>query len=1669
MLIKHKLDMDLLQQNALPRLSVAQGDANTREVQLSMFLGGVAWPVPADAQVLVRYERNDGSGGSYEDLPDGASAVSVEGNVISIVLVPHVTKRQGFVSLAVSLVQDDKELSTFSVAIDVHKTPNAAVSDSGDYNSVAGMLPAPARAAVGQHFMVTSVSPDGKVTGVTAVDSVDGLMQQADGMVYLSTNGEPFGDGVLLVAGNGSGGGSGGNSFEYTVSLKNLSESRVMTVTENMPVYLSFNYTSVNADGYDDGAGAGSIFVNGSKKGNITVTQGDNKDIDITEYLGVGVNTLKLRVENSEGSYRTLSYTITVAAMRLTSDFDTSVPFTGNIQYIYKPTGMADKTVHILVDGEEIGTTVVSTSGRQQTYEIPAQTHGDHIVECYFEAVVDGETIPSNRLRHAIMCIDGSDTPIIATTFNQTEVEQYDNVVITGRVYDPKSLTTEVKLLANGELVATLTVDRTEQTWTYRADVQGPLTITLAVGDVTKSFELNVNESAIDVHAEVANLALYLSSNGRNNSEANPAVWQYNNVEAQFNNFNFVSDGWLLDNDNNTVLRVTGDARLFVPYNIFENDFRTTGKTIEIEFATRDVSNYDAIVFSCMSDGCGLEISAQRASFKSEQSRIEIPYKEDEHIRLAFVVNKKANHRLVLIYLNGIMSGAMQYPENDDFSQTNPVGISIGSNECTTDLYCIRVYDNDLTRYQVLDNWIADTQVGLLKRERWQRNKIYDEYGQITIDAIDKELPYLILKAPTLPQFKGDDKLCSDSFVNPADTERSYTSEGTEIDVQGTSSQFYYRKNYKLKYKNGFVLRNGNKVTVYAMNDMAVPVAEFTMKADVASSEGYYNVVTAQLFNKYHPFKMPAQEMDPRTRYSIDGFPIVIFWDNGSEVVFLGKYNFNNDKGTAEPFGLVEGDERWEVLQNGTARVGFHSADFSDASWKEDFEGNFPKKNTDLSNLQPMCAWVTSTDTTQATGEAIDPVTYDGVEYNADTAEYRLAKFKAELPERFVEDAVIYYMVFTEAFLCMDQREKNVLWRYIKALELWLADYYDADSIIGHNNQAQPVFDYWMEDIDYTASGDPVFNGQNSTFWKNIRATKPEKLKEEWCRLRDAGLSYESVMAAFEEHKHKWSEAIYNEDMQVKCLDALIDDGNGTYLDFLRGDKWTWTQWWLYNRFRYLDSKYEYGASLENRATIRTNVMVNLRLMYYIKMYGHVYYNAEHVVERVEKDTEYEFASHATGAEDRVIGLNDPDMITSLGDLAPHHVELIDLSKMTRLKVLKLGDASADYVNNALTSVTFDNNTMLRIVDMRNCAKYTQVPNLSKCTNIEEVYLDGTAVTGVSLPNGGILRVLHLPSTVTNLSVRNQTKLQDFVLPNPAGLKALRLENNSDVIDPLLILNAMAANGRVRIVGFDWVMTNSEFEAFINKLDTMRGLDETDGNTDMAQVSGRIYVEEINGATLAKAKKYVGLTVEYGSAYINSIRLVERTLSGDYTNDRVTKLGGYAFAGLKLGRLLLPNVVGQIPERGLASLTADEVELASATTATFFMCEGSTIGILKLPSVMSVSYSQAFFALSIERVVLNSMETMDYSLGYKNGAKTLDFHKLTSLPDVPASDYWVRLSNLIIRTPTVCALQSAPESTTAKLYVPAALVDSYKAATNWSNMADRIFAIEDYPDICEVN
>lgn len=849
-----------------------------------------------------------------------------------------------------------------------------------------------------------------------------------DGYLYLTSDGEIVAGPIGPFAGGG--GDSGGNNA--ILSVRNLTGWNSTTVSSGDDVTLSIEWESVEGELI---TGPGTLRVlNGASTKLVKDVQQGTVTVNVGSYLTTGANNIKLRITDIYGNVRTVNFSINVIQLTISSTFNASIPYSGSFVFPYTPVGNVNKTVYFEMDGTTIGTAEVNTSGRQQTFPIPAQTHGMHTLRVWFEAEVNGVMVSSNELYYEVICIEeGSTAPIVTTDFHTSTAPQYTSLKIGYLVYNPAALTTPVQILVNGDVVSEVTVDRTQQTFNYRADDVGQLVIRIIAGATTTTMitlTVDITESEIDVHPETDALALYLTSAGRSNQEATRSEWKYEQISAQLSGFNYTSDGWLQDEEGETVLRVAGDARVLIPYQIFAEDFRTTGKTIELEFATRDIMNYDSTIISCLNEGRGLQITPQMAKLTSEQSTISTQFKEDEHVRIAFVVEKRTEQRLVYCYINGIMSGVIRYPEDDDFSQVAPAYISIGSNDSTTDLYCIRIYDNNLTRYQLLDNWIADSQDINDMLARYERNNVYDAYGAIVIDKLPQDLPYMIIEAKELPQYKGDKKTVKGSFTNPADPSMDFTFEGAEFDVQGTSSQYYARKNYKAKFKGGFKMADGTDAAKYKIREDSIPVSTFCFKADVASSEGANNVELVRLYNDACPYQTPAQVDDPRVRQGIDGFPMVIFWDNGDTTTFVGKYNFNNDKSTEDVFGFRSGDESWEILNNTSDRVLWKSDTYSGTAWLSDFEARFPDTDppyADPTSLSAFARFVKSTDTTTATDEAFDaPITIGEDTFDADTAEYRLARFKDGIGNYVEINSALFYYLFTELFLMVDSRAKNM-------------------------------------------------------------------------------------------------------------------------------------------------------------------------------------------------------------------------------------------------------------------------------------------------------------------------------------------------------------------------------------------------------------------------------------------------------------------------------------------------------------------------------------------------------------------------------------------------------------------------------------------------------------------
>ncbi len=133
MIITSKLKMDLIRPTATAVIHAVQDDRYSRNVELSLFSNGTAWPIPENVSVQIRYSKPDGTGGEYDAMPDGQAAWQCSGNTLTIQLAPQVLTVPGAVTLAATLVQDQRQISTFTIILCVDPAVNTAIRESEDY------------------------------------------------------------------------------------------------------------------------------------------------------------------------------------------------------------------------------------------------------------------------------------------------------------------------------------------------------------------------------------------------------------------------------------------------------------------------------------------------------------------------------------------------------------------------------------------------------------------------------------------------------------------------------------------------------------------------------------------------------------------------------------------------------------------------------------------------------------------------------------------------------------------------------------------------------------------------------------------------------------------------------------------------------------------------------------------------------------------------------------------------------------------------------------------------------------------------------------------------------------------------------------------------------------------------------------------------------------------------------------------------------------------------------------------------------------------------------------------------------------------------------------------------------------------------------------------------
>lgn len=133
MIVMHNIEMDLAEIGITKRIFAVQGDKNTRSVKITLTCAGEPWKIPDGVIGIVRFRKPDDTGGTYDTMPDGSVAVTVDNNAMTAQLAPQMLTAPGCVLAQVEMTTGEKVLCTFAFKILVEADPSVGTMDSDDY------------------------------------------------------------------------------------------------------------------------------------------------------------------------------------------------------------------------------------------------------------------------------------------------------------------------------------------------------------------------------------------------------------------------------------------------------------------------------------------------------------------------------------------------------------------------------------------------------------------------------------------------------------------------------------------------------------------------------------------------------------------------------------------------------------------------------------------------------------------------------------------------------------------------------------------------------------------------------------------------------------------------------------------------------------------------------------------------------------------------------------------------------------------------------------------------------------------------------------------------------------------------------------------------------------------------------------------------------------------------------------------------------------------------------------------------------------------------------------------------------------------------------------------------------------------------------------------------
>lgn len=716
-------------------------------------------------------------------------------------------------------------------------------------------------------------------------------------------------------------GGGGGGTTTTTLKVERITESPVVVTTTDR-VEIKFNYSSIDSDGESvDGTYSwklgSSIIASGA------LVQGENT-FDATEYVNIGTQKLVLTVTDAAGSVVVKSWTVQKVDVRLESSFNDKITYGVNtsVNFTYTPYGAINKTVHFKLDGVELSSVSTSSSGTLQSYTLPAQSHGAHLLECYITATINGKNIETDHIFKDIIWYDeNSDIPVIGCIYRndyygKVEAKQYNSTSIPFYVFDPKTATPTITRSVDGKVVATQTMSGTSDVWVYKSSDVGEHTFTITCRNTTLTIIMNIKELGITIEPITANLAFDFNPTGLSNSDEN-RLWQDSNTNVNMtvsDNFDWSNGGYQIDSDGNQYFCIKAGTTATINYNLFARDASIYGSEFKCVFKTTNVKKADATFLTCQSDSTvvGLQMNTHEAYLKSSIKSLYIPYSEEDVIEFEFNINALDKENpdataVIMSYEDGVGLRPMIYDSTHRLYQYESVPITIGSGDCDVHIYRMKAYTTALTDSNILSNFIADARDSDEMIARYNRNQIYDENNALTPESIANACPQLRVIKIECPRFTKDKK----DFVKDVNVECIYKGGdpvldnwkflNTYLSGQGTTSNEYGYAGRNIdiiacadgkkqiiskipldrSYVTELILGDGTKYSdgsgKVSLTRNSVPNNWWNIKVNIASSENANNALLQKRYNDYLPYKTVAMENDPKCKNSMEFQNCVVF------------------------------------------------------------------------------------------------------------------------------------------------------------------------------------------------------------------------------------------------------------------------------------------------------------------------------------------------------------------------------------------------------------------------------------------------------------------------------------------------------------------------------------------------------------------------------------------------------------------------------------------------------------------------------------------------------------------------------------------------------------------------------------------------------------------------